>query len=101
MKTVLLLDDWSICHRRSEKSLWTPADSMPTCLKGIVSGHPKFGSGKLITTSQIALVEGREITTKSGTIYLLGKVSQQYVKWCHANGIKYDDIKPVQAPQKN
>jgi len=45
-------------------------------IQGEVSGHPRFPDGRSVTTSTIASVDGRTVTTYSGTVYTLGRISR-------------------------
>ncbi len=44
-------------------------------IQGEVTGHPRHPDGKRVTTSTIDKIEGRTVTTYSGTVYTLGRVS--------------------------
>lgn len=47
-------------------------------LTGVVTGHPRKPDGEEVVTTRIVKVEGRLITTKSGTVYRLGAPSLEY-----------------------
>lgn len=65
---------------------------------GQVYGHPIFADGKDIVTSTIARVNGREIVTNTGSIYVLdGEPCSDYLRWCNENGYKYDPVNPIRA----
>lgn len=59
----------------------------------------RWEDGHEIQTSRIEKVEGRIITTQSGTRYQLGKVSSNYVDWCEEVGVhvptEEEPIKPI------
>lgn len=55
-------------------------------LGGNVHGNPRFEEGYAITTSPIESVEGRVVTTRSGSVYELGDPDPEYLKWCQENG---------------
>ncbi len=56
-------------------------------LHGEVFDHPSFQDGKTIGTSRIIDVNGNKITTKSGTMYLLGEPDPEFVEYCEENGV--------------
>jgi len=48
-----------------------------------------------VTTSVIVSVNGREITTSSGSIYILEEIDPEYLNWMKENNISYDEENPV------
>lgn len=67
-----------------------------TRLKGVVTGHPRKPDGKVIITTKVARVDGRVITTDSGTVYeLVGEPSPEYVAYMAANRIVFDSEAPI------
>ena len=48
-----------------------------------------------ITTSPIAKIEGKRITTKSGTVYVLGQVNPDYVSFLKTLGKELDQENPI------
>lgn len=78
------LEDWAVVVKADR---YTPPEVMRECLSGKVFGHYKYPDGDEITTSYIVKVEGRRITTYSGSVYLLGQPSVGYVQWCMENGV--------------
>lgn len=55
-----------------------------------------FDDGKLVYTSRIVTVEGRFITTSSGSVYELeGPPHVDYVMWCKENGFEIDPENPI------
>ena len=63
-------------------------------LAGTVADHPTGLKGK-IRTSAITQVKGREVTTKSGTKYLLGCIEPKYRKWLRKNRPLWNWRKPI------
>jgi hypothetical protein len=57
-------------------------------LFGTVTGHPIKKDGEKVQTSSIEKIfKGRkQVRTRSGSVYTLGKVDPEYVKWCEENG---------------
>lgn len=48
-----------------------------------------------VITSPIVKVEGRNITTQSGSVYVLQEIDPDYLKWMQDNGIAYDPENPI------
>jgi len=48
-----------------------------------------------VITSPIDKVEGRKITTVSGSIYMLGDIDPEYLRWMRDNGMTYDPENPI------
>jgi len=94
MKKPILIQDWSITTR-SLISPYTPPEMIKSCLRGSVVDHPRFPGIQFVTTSSIANVKKRIITTSSGTIYRLGKISNPYRKWLKKNRPNWDWRKPI------
>lgn len=65
------------------------------CLVGVVTGHPKKPDGSLVQTSPVAKVEGRLITTESGTLYWLGEPEPAYRQWLAVHRPNWDPEHPV------
>ena len=55
----------------------------------------KTDDGRNVKTSHIVAVEGRRITTRSGSVYTLGIIDPDYLKWLKANGISYNEREPI------
>jgi|WetSurMetagenome_2_1015567.scaffolds.fasta_scaffold01970_21 hypothetical protein len=77
------IENWSIGF--DEYDPYKAPELQIPMLYGTVTGHKKIKDGTNIRTSRITNVEGRIITTYSGSIYTLGQVSEDYVKWCEEN----------------
>lgn len=80
---MMKLENWSVTARPTDP--YQAPELWGSCLRGDVKGHPKLGDTE-VTTSLIKNVNGRIVTTHSGSIYELGKVDEDYVKWCEENG---------------
>jgi len=63
-------------------------------LAGVIESHPTGLKGP-IKTSAIEQVKGREVTTKSGTEYLLGNIEPKYRKWLRKNRPLWNWRKPI------
>jgi len=79
------IENWSVCH--SKGGLYDPPEMWQPCLSGNVYGHPRKPDGHSVSTSPIVDVNGRLITTATGTIYLLGQVDPLYVEHCEKHGL--------------
>ncbi len=76
------IENWSL-------SDWGPYDlpeNQRFKVSGQVFGNPKFFDGDRITTSFLVAVSGCEVSTYSGSVYRLGKPSDDYMEWCRENG---------------
>ena len=59
----------------------------------------RFGESLPVTTTAIVSSNGREVTTQSGSVYLLGSIDPSYIKFMHDNNIKYDYNQPIKFKQ--
>lgn len=50
---------------------------------------------KQVVTSPIVKVEGKKITTRSGSVYILEDVSEQYREWLRDSGIPFNPEQPI------
>jgi hypothetical protein len=91
---MFVLKEWSVVFTPPDR--FTPPEMCPTRLFGKVYGNPKFEDGKRVTTSRIVGVDGREITTKSGSVYLLdGPPYEEYMEFLKNNNMEYNDEAPI------
>lgn len=92
-----ILKDWSVCFKPHYIIFTEEDEPMPGCLGGKVYGRePRFPDGKEVITSRIVDVEGRKITTRSGSVYLLeGPPSEDYMVFLKKNGLEYDEDFPI------
>ncbi len=72
------LEGWSVVGIHP----YAPPESNSKCLSGVRSSD-----GKKVRTSPIDKVDGRVVTTKTGSKYLLGVVAPEYYKWCWDNKV--------------
>lgn len=83
LSSTTVLENWEIVGEPL-----TPYQA-PECqqyrLRGVVTGHPLFDDGDLVTTSHIQERDGRYVQTESRT-YRLGYPSEDYTFWCMKNG---------------
>jgi hypothetical protein len=50
---------------------------------------------KRISTSYVDHVDGRVITTISGSVYILDDIDPEYLEWLIGNKIEYDPDHPI------
>ncbi len=86
------LDNWSVL---SNADPYLAPELRKSCLKGVPTGHPRKPDGKVIYTSSIVSVAGRKITTRSGTVYCLGRIDPNYRKWLRDQGLEYNPRNPI------
>ncbi len=90
------LENWSVVTDRV--NAYNPPEAWVQRLAGEVYDHPKQEDGKRVETSIIVTSEGRRVTTRSGTVYELGKPDPQYVVWLrHELGREIDPANPVKS----
>lgn len=71
-------------------------------LTGLIYGHPRIKDGSEIVTTSIIDVNGRQISTSSGSCYLLdGDPESNYFLWMKQNGYVYDKINPIKIVDLN
>jgi hypothetical protein len=56
--------------------------------------------GHEVVTSAIVAVDGRRITTRSGSIYILQDANPLYVQWMKDNGFSFDPEHPMTLKSK-
>lgn len=81
---MIRLENWSVIVRA--KDSYQAPELWSTTLYGNAYGHPKFNDGDIVSTSSIMEVNGRIIKTYN-SVYELGKVSEDYVKWCEEHKV--------------
>jgi hypothetical protein len=86
------IQDWSITVKSDG---YTAPELISPRLVGIVFGHPVKKDGEKVMSGPIIKVEGRIVTTHSGTVYHLGRIDPGYRKWLKENGIPYDPKHPI------
>lgn len=91
----VLLQNWSICFRYAGDDIYKAPELDYEVLAGEVYGHPRFPDGKGVKTSGIVSVVGRQVTTRGGTTYRLGKVQKEYRAWLKKEGLPYNPRSPI------
>ena len=69
---------------------WMAPECNFTCLGGYLEG-----SDKPIKTSKIVKANGVEITTHSGSVYVLQDIEPNYYQFMKENNIPYDPDNPI------
>ncbi len=93
----IILKDWWVKVREEDFYL-APECVTRRHLCGKVFGHPRYEDGKIVATSDIQKVAGKQITTRSGSVYLIdGPPNDDYITWMAKNDIdyKYDPENPI------
>ena len=94
---MIKLESWSIESYPSNG--YTPPELCVPVLRGIPDRHPhkpeKDVTNRYIRTTCIIKANGRKITTRSGTIYLLGSIDSEYKKWVKKYNPKWDWRNPI------
>lgn len=78
------LENWAVHY--DEVNPYLPPECQHQYLSGEVYGHYKYFDGERITTSRPVKVEGKKVTTYSGSIYELGEPSVDYVEYLKSIG---------------
>jgi hypothetical protein len=50
---------------------------------------------KSVLTNYVDRVEGRRVTTQSGSVYVLGEPKPEYLQWMAEHGYTYDPEHPI------
>jgi hypothetical protein len=90
------LERWAVVVPAPESPFRAP-EMGGQCLSGRVHGHPTEADGKAVRTSPLASVNGRVVTTASGTVYELGEPHPDYLAWLDTAGIAFDPENPIRA----
>lgn len=84
------LENWSVVTRDP----YSPPE-YGIYLAGSVYGHATRPDGQKITTSRIVEVNGRKVTTASGSIYEVGEVNPEYAKYLLEQGKPINPDNPI------
>ena len=55
---------------------------------------------KRVVTSPVVKIDGKTITTRSGSVYLLQDISTEYLAWMMEQGIPYEVENPIKVKRK-
>jgi len=86
------LENWSV---QMNGDAYKAPEQLKPILVGEVYGDVGRPDGVVINTSPIQSAEGRFVTTKSGSIYELGDIDQEYYAFLDGIGHKIDPHNPV------
>jgi hypothetical protein len=89
----IVLHRWSVTQINDNPFLAPEAN--PACLRGI-----RETDGKCVRTSPIVKVDGKQITTNSGTVYILDDMDPDFRLWLEEEGIEYDPENPIKFKEK-
>lgn len=90
MTNVQILDSWSTT---TDGDPYTAPECRKLRLQGVVRNGQFAGRGCL--TSPVDKVNGRYITTRSGSVYLLGKIDPGFYAWLKKNRPDWDWRNPI------
>ena len=85
---VFHLTNWSVQYRPSDP--FKAPEQCAQCLAGL-----RVEDNKHVLTSAIEDVDGRRITTWSGSVYILEDVSVEYLAFLKQIGHEYDPENPI------
>lgn len=85
------LENWSVVGANP----YDPPELCPPQLAGEVHGREGIEDGKRIRTSSLVEANGRTVKTATGSTYILGCPSPDYVEWMKKNDIKFDPENPI------
>jgi len=90
------IQNWSTTRSESHPDArYLAPEILPLRLQGVVHGHPKGHDGHHICTSAIVTVDGRLVTTRSGTVYRLGRPDRKWLNWLLESGRTYNPKQPI------
>ena len=87
------IEQWGLGS--DEDDVYRAPETRRHCLRGVIYGHHRKPDGSSVQTSPVVSVNGREVTTKSGTIYLLGEPHPDYVEYLRGIGRSIDPEQPI------
>jgi hypothetical protein len=87
------LHRWSVRDR--DENPYQAPECRTKCLVGFRDSEPKQ-----IRTSHIVEANGREITTSSGSVYILEDMDPDYRAWLEEHDLEFDPENPVQFKKK-
>lgn len=88
------LKNWKVIYKEADDYL--PPEMRPQYLNGEVFGHHRCQNGEKVCTSSIVDVNGKFITTSSGTVYQLLEPDAEYAQWVfETRGYSIDPENPI------
>ena len=76
-------------------SQYRAPETIGLCLAGEVSGHPRFDDGEAVRTSRVVSIEGRVVSTVSGSVYQLGTIDPLFRKYLKIHRPSWNWRKPI------
>ncbi len=86
------LKNWSVT---SSQDPYLPPEAQRVRLHGL-----RVEDDKEVTTSYIVTVDGRNITTYSGSVYILEEINPDYLQWLKNEGRTHDPDHPIKVIEK-
>lgn len=93
-KKPIYIDNWAT-HYAGEADPFMPPEHLTLVVSGQVFDREGFGYGEQVMTSAIVGVEGRIVTTISGSVYKLGRPAKAFLDWLKSEGRNYDKKQPI------
>lgn len=87
------LHKWSVSEKADP---FLAPEINPACLAGY-----RDDEDRPVVTSRIVKVDGRTITTYSGSVYILEDIDPDYLQWLQDNGHNYDPETPIKFKKKS
>jgi hypothetical protein len=82
-------------YRLENWSVYCGDPYQPPELGGIRLHGTRVGEDSPVVTNYVDHVEGRRVTTLTGSVYVLGEPDPQYLRWMAENGHAYDPEQPI------
>lgn len=79
----------------SSHNQYRAPETIGLCLFGKVSGHPRFVDGEVVRTSRIESIEGRVVSTVSGSVYRLGTIDPLFRRYLKIHRPLWDWRNPI------
>ena len=86
------IENWSTCSLTLDP--FKAPEQGFLCIQGQIM-DPDRGTMKSIRTSTVVDVKGRKITTRSGSVYALGKIDPNFRAWLKVNRPAWNWKKPI------
>jgi hypothetical protein len=90
---MIKLENWSLGNAPDD--MYYAPEVRKVRLSGDVYNHPRFEDGKKVTTSSVKEVNGKVITTSSGSVYELGEPEKEYLDYLKSINYTFDPENPI------
>jgi hypothetical protein len=90
----ITLQNWS-CFSTGSNDPYLAPELATLRICGEAYGHPKSQDGQYVRTSSVVQVDGREVITRSGSVYRLGKINPLYRKWLKKYRPNWNSKQPI------